>query len=270
MRKIIFFIFIYACTINLVSAKPLIGIVNIKSDSPRSGTIAKLLDTHLANIIGSTLVFNQINSRLMMDQLTRFDCLEESCTSRFARKAGLSVLITGSVEDKGDSLTLNLHALGLDAPYFGTVIYRYAVSVPLTGLRLMARQYSYICEEHSAHFISRLLYEYKTPITLKTNKNQIIADKQNIISGIYDLYRYKPLQKDEIKIYNRIGRARITNNKVKAPQSISIKDGDFVFIKNDDKARNIDEFYNGRKREIVFSEPSLSLPCFIKALPQLL
>ena len=141
----------------LLASAPLVGVAGISGDSPRAVNLSGIVESHLSNIINATGLFEQVNHILLRDELKKFNCVEDSCVLRFARTAKLSVVIRGDVEDRGDAVVLTLYSLGMEVPYFGSVIYRYRVAVPVSKLELSAREYSYILEEHAGHFISEML-----------------------------------------------------------------------------------------------------------------
>ena len=96
MKKLFFTILFI--TINLQSlyaSSPLLGIAGIRGNSPRAINLSRLVDAHLSNIINSTGIFEQVNHTLLRSELTRFNCIEDSCILRFARTAKMSVIIRG-------------------------------------------------------------------------------------------------------------------------------------------------------------------------------
>ncbi len=154
------------------TGQTLVGIIGVASDSPRASTLARFVETHLDNIMYSNIVnsgniFQRVNPEVLRDQLSRFNCLEDSCVLRFARRAGISVIIRGSLEERSEVITLTLYAMGMGVPYFGRNIHRYRVSIPTDNLQLGTREYSYIFEEHAARFIEGFLRNYQKPVSIK-------------------------------------------------------------------------------------------------------
>ena len=249
------------------ASKPLLGIIGVEINSPKVVKVAKILEFHLINIFNSTGIFDGINPSLLKDELTKFDCLEDSCLLRFARTAGLNLLVRGLMEDRGDSIVIDLYAIGIDTPYFGRVIHRYRVVIPVSGLALSMREYGFICEEHAGYFISEMLQKYHVPLqVMKNGEGNITIESENIVNGLYDLYRYESKSlNDNLRIHRRIGNVRINNNRFEIiePKDLNIENGDFILFLYNEKAELLDEFCYGRKKEIVFDDISYSDSLFM-------
>ncbi len=255
-------IMLFSFVASLHAARPLIGDTGLSGTGPRAAAVASLTETHLDNIIGTTGVFEQVTTRVLKEQLSRFDCREDTCVLRFARTAGIGVIIRGSVEDRGDDVELTLYAHGIDAPFFGGEIARYRVRIPVRRMVLSTREYSYICEEHAARFVSRLLRGYLTPVAL-TARGEIPAERwPGRLDGTFTVYRYDQYTPAgaPLRAYHAVGMVSFHDRIAAAAgdRPYSVSEGDFILVSSRDKADSLDEFYRGRKREIVLGEESVS------------
>jgi|GEM_PF-287393 len=256
---ITFILLLLGWSLPLRAEKPLVGISGIRGDSARTLNLSGVVETHLANIINSTGIFEQVNHQLLRNELTRFKCIEESCILRFARTAGLHVVIGGEIEDRGDTLLLSLRASGIGAPHFGRVLLRYRVEIPVTNLVLGAREFSYICEEHAGFFLSKMIKRFRLPLEL-TKKDEEPIRRDQALSGRYDLYRYIDSGiSGPVQPYHRIGRIEISDNVIVSRESdLPHREGDFILISFEKTSRFLENFYRGRKKEIVLEAPSFS------------
>jgi len=245
----------------LHASKPLIGIVGIASSNPRTAKISNALETHLTNIINSLGIFDVINTNLLKTELNKFNCLDENCIIRFAENAGLKLIISGFIEDKGGIIIINLSAYGINAPYFGKIVYSNRVMFPISYRGISSNEYNYIYEEHAANFLSMLLFKYRVQVFIKKMETgKIIIDYTNYINGVFDLYRYDNITSDKhsVRIYSKIGKIEVTENDIKKIDlnAGDINEGDFILASHEDKAEFLEEFYYGRKREIVYKDTS--------------
>lgn len=246
-----------------VLAGQLAGIAGVNAGSLRMQGLASMMEKQVINVIEASGIITLVNSDLLKEQLSRNNCLDEKCVLSFAGSAGMTLIITGSVEDRIDTAVISLEVYGLNAPYFGRIVYRYKAEIPLRGINLNAREYNYIAEEHAGGFISGLLKEYMKQVIFKKGKGDSIElDSEHLITGKYTVYRYdkEPSVKDKIRLYKDISDAEIEDNIIKKslPENISILiDQDFIFVNYKERAEFIREFYHGRKAEIVLEAPSL-------------
>ena len=247
--------------------QPMMGIVGIDAANPRTQTLARLLETHLGNIMRSNLVdpggvFDQVNTATLREQLTRFNCLEDSCVLRFAGRAGIAVIIRGTLEELPDALELTIYSLGLDAPFYGRTIYRYRAVIPTAGLRLGTREYSYIFEEHAARFIGGFLRRYEKPVYFRSRDGAVSLDSAEPVNGIFMVHRPSgdrgPLA--AMRRHFPLGMATLRNGRAALPSTAigGIREGDFILINYARRSTALEEYYYGRKREIVLAEPSLN------------
>lgn len=244
----------------LYASDPLIGVAGISGDSPRAINLSGIVESHLFNIINATGLFEQVNHILLRDELRKFNCVEDSCMLRFARTAKLSVVIRGDVEDRGDAVVLTLYSLGIEVPYFGSVIYRYRVAIPISGLELSAREYSYIFEEHAGHFISGMIRRFRFPLAIRREGDRLVVDYKDKLNGLFTLYRFDSeiSESSGIRPHRRIGKVRVSDSViVESPIASALAKGDFLLISFESKARFLEDFYYGRKREIVLEAPEL-------------
>ncbi|HOO70198.1 MAG TPA: hypothetical protein PK926_00435 [Spirochaetota bacterium] len=236
---------------SLEAAKPIIAIGEIKTLAPKEARFARMLENHLENIIHSTGIFDRVNSSLMREQLSRFQCSDEQCLLSFAREAGISIIISGSLEDLGDHMLFTLSLFGTDVPYEGKMIYRYVVKVPLYA-KHSAVESSYICEEQAGHLISGFLGEYRCPLYLEKSPDSSLAVPDEV-SGVYTVYRRGGLGRLPLEGSAR-GEVTLDRGKVRSQSGDDILPGDFILHVYKDRSRFLKEFYYGRKKEIIFNQ----------------
>lgn len=250
----------------LHAAKPLMGIAGMYGDTPRAQNIARLFSSHINNVMRTSGIFDQVNPKLLQQELATFNCLEDSCVLRFARTAKIDIIIRGTIEDRGDTLSVHLYAFGIRTPYFGRNIYSYRVEIPLAGYRLAAQEFSYICEEHAGHFSARMLDRYQSFFPLKKLNNTLMIQSDYEITGTFDLYRtHSKTATGTIRPFSKIGKVRIEKNRVHI-ETLSVNtlsNNDFILVSHKAKAQFIRNFYYGRKHEIVFDKPNISDTVYI-------
>ena len=245
----------------LYASKPIAGVIGVKTGSIRLASISTMFETQLINIINSAGVFSILNPDLLKDQLTRYGCIEEECLLAFAETAKINLIISALIEDKGSSITYNIQAQGINAPYFGKIIYKYSAEIPLSGLSISTMEYEYISEEHAASFVSGLLKNYKAQYFVKSVNNAAVIDSEETVNGTFDLYRYDDISGEQvnIRLYKTIGKVIVKDKGVKTLfKDTSIKDNDFIFITFSKKAEFIESYFYGRKHEMVFNQKSLA------------
>ncbi|MFC1671404.1 hypothetical protein ACFL20_13505, partial [Spirochaetota bacterium] len=125
--------------------------------------------------------------------------------------------------------------------------------------------------EHAGIFISRLMSKYKEPVSLRIIDNKAELKSTEKISGSFDIYRYSTSRKiSSIRTYQKIGRVKISNNTVQLKEiKFTINPGDFILKSYTLKSQFLENFYYGRKKEIVLSKPNLmdSFYIFLFSIP---
>lgn len=264
-------IFLMVCTTGVLTnsaafSSTLIGVAGITTETPRTKTFARIIETHLENILRSNFiasenVFEPVNSLLLRDQLEKFSCREESCIERFALQAKISVIVHGRIEERSHSLFLEISAFSTDVPYFGKTMYRYFAHIPTSALSLSMREYSYIFEEHCARFISGMLYRYQKPIYIEIQNNRLHLTAPFRSNGLFTVYRKSiknldnPSKITSFMRYIPVGAIALRNGVPIAIPSF-MREGDFILIDYSNTANQIQNFFEGRKRELVFTAPN--------------
>lgn len=269
MNKIIIFIVKYISFLCIlfpiqIHATTLIGVAGITPVTPRIKMYASLIQTHLdsilrSNFIASSEIFEPVNSALLRDQLEKFSCQEESCITRFAKQTNISVIIQGRIEERSYSLFLELSAFGTEIPYFGKTIHRYTAHIPTYKLSLSVREYSLIFEEHCARFIIGMLRRYRKPMFITMQNGNVHLAAPTGVNGIFPLYRTTSeataFSPSSFLRYIPIGAIMI-NNGIPVTVPSFTKEGDFILVNFSHTADEIQKFYEGRKRELVFAPPN--------------
>ncbi len=244
-------IFFISYTVSAFAAKPLAGISGIENNSPRGSNMAPVLEGHLVNALTVSGIFDLVNVPLLKDQLNRFNCYEEICQLRVSKDAGFNILIRGSIDDRGDYIILKLAAFGLDIPYNGKIIYNYTVKIPMTG-EFAPKEFSYITEEHSGHFLSGLLNVYRLKASLDYDGENVKFDFEENIDGKFHIYTRLDSADGTSGKFKSIKGTFV--NRVLQDKNIKIKKGDFVLLEFKRKSEYFSDFFYGRKKEIVFNK----------------
>ncbi|MDY6935170.1 MAG: hypothetical protein SVZ03_13230 [Spirochaetota bacterium] len=261
MKRYLFIILLVFIIENpLYASKPLLGIIGFDSKTPGISNASNILERHVIDIVNSTGIFDVINTSLLKHELNKFKCLDEGCILRFAMEAGLHMIIRWHIEDCGEDLIIELKSYGICAPYFGRIIYKYRIMIPLS-LSGISTRLSHILEEHVSHFFSRLLQKYTAQIFIKREKNGVLAlDVHEFITGAFTLYRYDnaAIKEDPLGIFKPIGKLWVKENIVvkRELNAEAISSRDFILISYNNQSRFLKDFYYGRKKEIVFEESS--------------
>jgi len=255
---------------------PLLAIAPVDGDSPRSTPFARLVRTHLGNIAGSTGIFEMVNVDVLDRQIEKFGCSDEQCQIRFARDAGISFILRGQVKDRGDHLELFLYAYGIQVPHFGKMINSYRVKIPVSHVRQGEKEYSYMAEEHAGFFLSTFLGGCKTPVAVEKKDTQYRFEYPLEINGEYPLYSFKNGDTDITtgipSLYEKVGHVMVSGNMVAESRPSSqrhentpVIPGDFILISYSDTSSYLEDFYRGRKREIVLANSSADDTCMVMA-----
>ena len=257
MKKVLL-VFLIFLPLKLFSATPIAGILDFKTTTPLTFSLKNILEQHLTNILYSSGVFDLIKYKTLQNDLDKYGCTDEKCILQFAKDAGISLLINGEIEDRKNYILINFRAYGTSFPHNGTIIVNYSVKIPVNKNFNMKKQ-SYIIEEHSATFIVNVLNKFLKPIFLE-DKNFQSLKTLDALDGQYDLYRFENKKSKILNNYTKIEKIKIKDGFL-ISQNEFIKD-DFLMIGFKDKAKFIEDFYYGRKKEIVFEKQKFETTLF--------
>ncbi len=233
------------------SAKPVAGVSIISSDSSRGTAVAGLLEKHLITILNRNSSFSTIKTDIIGRELKKFNCKSEKCILRFARSAGIDLIISGSIKDRGEYIKINLTSYAPGLPFRGRALNSYSVSIPLR-IKLSLREFSLISEEHSWKFLSETVSQFKYPVRITRDKGKAEITDPDTPEGNYDLYTM-----DREDFYYRSGRVTITGLDVKPEGNTQLTGNSFIIRSFGEEGQIIRDYYNTKKREIVFTEDSL-------------
>ena len=259
MKKFFLTLFLVSSLINsLQASKATLAVGKIKADTPKTKSLSVFLEKHLENIINSTQIFDLVNPKLLRSELEKFDCLKEPCLLNFARQAKISVFIFGQVEDLGDFVFLTISSFGTEIPYQGKTIYKYKVKIPLQG-NFSSREYSYLCEEEASNYITKFLLHYQEPIKINKFLDEHLTlkleTKENI-NGSFKLYSLRPQKESSFIRYQEIGSILVEHSLINKTD-LEILPSDFILYSYKDQASFLKDFHEGRKKEIIFDQPSI-------------
>ena len=247
-------------------AYPVAGVSTILSNTERGYYIASLIEQHLLDILKKNN-FDTILPEIISRELTKFNCLEEKCILNFAESADIDLIIYGTVIDKRNSIELKLQAYGINTPFNKRIINRYEIKLPFnTNINSGQKEFSLMGEEHAAKFLSKTLNAFVYPVNIKNEKDEFILSYNSYnsynqkISGKYTIY-----SKDQNNVIQKIGEADITDNILKNIKGAINKES-FILVPYKDKSNEISDYYDNRKREIVFEKTSVYDTLFLLAV----
>jgi hypothetical protein len=242
-------------SIPVIAGEPLVGVLGIDQNSPRTVSIAYALTTHLENIMNTAGVFEVMKSAPLMEQMKEFNCSDETCQIRFARRAEMDMFIRGRVEDRGDELVIILQGHGIGLPYHGSVIYRYRVVLE-TGRNLEAQQYSYLAEEHAGRFLTGLMKRYRRPVPLAAEGDRYRIEWGRSYSGDIRVYARRESREQSLQDIRYLGKLQVRSNHVDLQKAeLEVDERPFIYQRFTSRAEWLARLLRGRKEEIVFGKP---------------
>jgi hypothetical protein len=272
-----FFLLIFAVLSSVIvsapayAEKPVLGIVGMASDSARGSVLLPMIERTLGSTSNTSGIFDLVNTPLLKDQLSRFGCDGERCLSGFAKDAGIAVLVTCSIRDRGDVLIFRFRAYGSDVPYDGKVIAEKTYSLPLRRGASQEEQL-YCAEEISIRFFCDLLDVYTNAVICTVRDTEIHASEP--LSGRYSIISIQA-EAEGFRSGSAVGEYSFISGTAKTDHPAA---GDLrALVTYKKKQTELQLFLQGRKKEIVFSQPSLSetfsglilLPVFSATAPVL-
>lgn len=232
---------------------PLAAVSYISYNSQRAKAVSVLLEQHSIEIL-KKYGFETINQGLISKEIEKNACFEETCLLRFAANARIELMISGSVEDRGNYISVTLKSFGTGVPVNGRLVLSRTVHIPLTS-SLSAREFSLICEENAALFIASTLRSFTCASPLLKKEKGYIADLP--VTGSYNIY-----YNDSAGNIKQSGECSINKGNVESVKG-EITSGAFILADFYPQARMIGEYYAARKDEIVFQKADLYDTLFI-------
>ncbi len=224
--------------------------MGLEHATSRGALLSGMFDTHLENLIATIDSFSLIKDENLRLQLNSSDKSDRFLLN-FAKRAEIPVIIKGSVIDRGEYVLLRLYAFAYEAPYNGQLTAHHEVEIPVLP-STNTRELSYIMEEHTGRFLSELLDTYSRPVHFTVN-NGIASVLDDVPDGTYYVYRITATT-DNVTGYEQAGITRVYSGTVKQ----GFPDGDYFVLQNFKKeAKFLDDFFYGRKKEIVYQKNSI-------------
>lgn len=207
---------------------------SISYNSAKARLIAELFAANFDSILSSSRYIDLVNSQGVIDAMSYNGYRDDAALVAFAEKADIPILVTGSVDDSGKRCILRLYALCYEAPYYGQRVaqYRAHVSFGKNG-----EAGSSIVEEHTARFLAKLFSQYRRYLPLDALPDGFLRD------GEYPLYGAKG-DKTPSAVF------RVEHGRVK-----TFSKG-YHLQTYGEEAGFLNEFYYGRKKEIVLPPAS--------------
>lgn len=240
-------------TVKAAQSAPLAAVSYISYNSQRARAISILLEQHAIEIL-KKYGFETINQGLISKEIEKNACFEESCQLRFASNAQIDLLISGTVEDRGEYITVTLKSFGPGKPLNGRLVFSRTVRIPVTG-SVNAREFSLICEENAALFIASTLQSFTCASPLIKKDTGYVADSP--VTGRYNIY-YADASGNLVKS----GECTINKGTLESVEG-NINAGAFILADFFLQAGEIEEYYAQRKQEIVFQKANLYDTLFI-------
>ncbi len=260
MKKSFILTAIIIITWSNLQAKPVAGVTSISWNTSRAMTLATITEQHTLTILKEKAEFDIIDPGIINRELAKFNCFDEQCIIPFARNAGISLIINGNIQDRETYLHLTLKAYAVNALHNGTLIQSYSVKIPMDA-PVGTREFSLICEEHAAEFVSGILASFKQDIPIKKTDESYIADTDIKINGNYTLYR-----KNSIGDPVEKGKVTIKENHITENSAGDSAAGSFIILSYKDKSAGLKNYYKERKREIVFNKTQIKDTLYVALL----
>ncbi len=237
------------------SARPLAAFTGISAATPRAVPFALNTGTHIGSILDSAGIYELVNAESLKEQLNKFACTDEKCVLRFSENAGISLVISGSLEDMGETMLLRLTAYSTDFPYNGRAVYTRSAELK-TPPGLTTYQSAGICEENAALFIAGLFRKLRTQAEIYVD-GTLSSSGPPVPDGTYRYFIKAPDAISGLTGFSPAGNIEIAGGRVHLDYLSILKPGGFIFISHDSRADRIENFYYGRKHEMVFSRPTI-------------
>ena len=252
MKKL-FPLILLILTVKAAYSAPLAAVSYISYNSQRAHALSVLFEQHHIEILKKN-GFETINQGQISREIEKNSCFEESCLLRFAWNAEIDLMISGSVEDRGDYISVTLKSYGTAPPYNSRLILSKTFIIPAAS-NLTAREFSLICEENSALFIASTLRSFVSRSFITQKDNVYKAD--GAVTGRFNLY-FSGSEGNVVQA----GECSVKDGIVE-PLDVDIPAGAFILIDYFSTAQNIEEYYADRKREIVFQKANIYDTLFI-------
>lgn len=244
---VIFFVFIG--TTRGMDGRGLIGVAGIDSDTPRASGFSVMVENHILETSRGGEIFDPIPAGRIKRELERFDCVSEICLLEFARRAGISVLVTGNVRDFGSYMKLELSGFGTLEPFHGRKLFMYNARIPVPA-DSGPREMSLVAEEHSVRFLAGFLENFVRFLSPDETEEGVFLFSEEI-TGNYTVY--KPSEDEPPREFIQEGTVYI-NKGVPESGITGFSEGRGIYIDYSDEARYLQDTYPSKKRDIVFEE----------------
>ena len=257
IKKYIILCVVFILASTLVYAKPKAGFGIIRGFSSEEMFLATLLRQHIINIAASLQIFDSVNPENLARQQQRYACYDEQCMLLFTREMGLSLFVIGKVSQTASGYRVHIAAYGLDIPYNGKEVCSYTATVKGTIMDKSDREASYIAEEIASQFIVLLCQRFQVPAYI--SHNTVVSDFT--INGTFTCYTVEMLHDDFVSL-KPMDNVTIVNNIVAGN---GVYNDCMVLIDFKKEAEAIQQFYYGRKQEIVFNKAAWEDSCSLIA-----
>lgn len=240
-------------------AAPVAAVSGIAANNERANVIAGILEYHLLETSKKN-GFNIIQPDIINRELKKFSCVEEKCVLNFSVDAGINLLFTGSVTDNRSYMIIRLVSYGIDFPFNRRVIITREIKLML-DIPVNSREFSLICEEQAARFISETLKSFQYPVRIVIKNSKHVIDSDVKISGRFTVYSM-----NSSGTVKPSGEIEISDNQIVSSNNSFTPGESFILQSFRDKSELIDTYYPKRKREIVFDKTSLYDTLFLFAV----
>ncbi len=259
MKKKIFLTILIFSISRVLNASPMAAVSGISGNTQRATALSLLLEQHTLDILKKN-GFSTIDPKIVNRELTKFNCVEEKCILTFAGDAGIDLIIRGSVFDGRGYIVIRLEAYGINTPFNKRVINRYEIKIPM-DVNINSKEFSFLCEEHSARFLSETLGVFIYPALIRAADEKFVLPDDIKVSGHFKLY-----SRDKNNPVKENGEAEVTDGTVRIIRGDLQRGDNFILIPYKDKSREIKEHYTRQKRKTVFREASLYDTLFLFAV----
>lgn len=244
MKNKLLLTFLIIALSGVAYSSPIAGVSGISGNSDRGSGLSIILEQHLLAILKNN-GFNTVQPEMINRELNKFSCTEEKCILDFAVNADIDLIISGTVTDRKKYITIKLQAFGTGFPFNRRIVYSYEVRLPM-DVSIGSREFSLICEEHAARFITGTLKRYLYPENVSLKDGSYSLPPELKISGKFLIYTPADGR------VQTTGEAEISDSAVKSISGQVTPGKSFILLPFKDKGDVLEAYYTARKREIIF------------------
>gem|GEM_PF-2838265 len=257
VRIIIIIIAVVSIKTVYVYAEPLIGCTLIETNSGRTSALKEMFISSIGRFCETFRGGDLVNSNLLDDQIRRFGCTDERCLLSFMRDAKIDILISGSIQEKDNSIVFNIIARSYNNPFHGKPICT-RTSVVQVSSKAAVRELGYIAQEEAALLLADVYSEYVKLLPVKKSDNGTSSVNEDI-SGNFDFY-IVTAKGDDGELTQKSGSVKIEHGILNS--AAKINETCYIGKTYKKESEEVKTYIYGRKKEIVTETKTLEHSLF--------